>query len=242
MDDLIFRLYSLADWEGKGRTLVEFLNSEEPFCFERWDYSEPITKPFLVCDEEFLDAWETEKWILLESESSKLWLSIRWNPKFNIVNQISGRILVSRNEPQSVFELIGFMNGLIAWGEVDYGYACLASEFEQKNILEQPAMINGKLIKSAGMNPTKYLPGIYWLNFFGKKITRHWEKKDLDGILCHKKHVGVGGITVFAYPSPYDYSTAENQRINNSIISYLGSEYFFDKANPQKPLTSILLG
>ena len=92
----------------------------------------------------------------------------------------------------------------------------------------------GGKIQAVGIDASKGLPGLYWINFFGPPY------RDLIGydrfvtapaaVVC----VVDDGVLLRLHNDPTAWNTPEYLAIEHRIIAHLGSKYFFSKTDTAK--------
>jgi hypothetical protein len=103
-----------------------------------------------------------------------------------------------------------------------FGFACTTDEYYAKNI-----STDGGGLRAIGVDIAKYLPGLYWLNFFGRPY------KDLitDARLASAPECEVSarrsGYLLKLSDSPHDWKLPEYRRKEELIRRHLGEGYFF---------------
>lgn len=119
--------------------------------------------------------------------------------------------------------VMAFWRSLLARVDGRYGYACLDQEFLQQNAdLRAGARV-------LGVDRSRCLPGVYWLNYFGKTCVRTWSRSRL--LRLGGTELGEG-VVLQAYPDPFDWDTDAALRATRAIRQALGVKYFFEKAAP----------
>jgi hypothetical protein len=132
-----------------------------------------------------------------------------------------------------------FATSIYRWGDMVHGYACHRQDFERKNKLPKPTMIEGKLIATGGMDIRRCLPGIYWANFFGRKYVQWFGENSLASAPCFERStLPNGGTLLLSTLTPLDYTKPDVQRRERAIRRHLGEEAFFDKDNPKRSCCS----
>jgi hypothetical protein len=113
--------------------------------------------------------------------------------------------------------------------EPSYAHAGAADEFFAKNILSDR---NGT--RAAGVDISKSLPGLFWLNYFGPTC--------VDGIgrsrftecpALESKPIG-GGVLLALGRKPRDWRTGEYRLGESAAMESLGQEFFFLRSESQR--------
>lgn len=110
-----------------------------------------------------------------------------------------------------------------AWGSVyDDG------EYWAKVMTETPS------VEAVGRDFSKFLPGLFWVNFFGKPYTELIGRNRIaDTPAASVQDLDVG-IVVQAYEDPLKWSELPARDSVTKALHHLGEEYFFHKENPDQ--------
>jgi hypothetical protein len=105
-----------------------------------------------------------------------------------------------------------------------WGAAYLRPEFADSNLDTSHGAT------AIGRDMRTHLPGIYWLNVFGRPyLDLIGEQQLLAAPAAAARHVG-DHVLVQAYPDARAW--ADNHAVRRSVMAALGAEYFFDRHNP----------
>jgi len=110
-----------------------------------------------------------------------------------------------------------------------HAHSGMLEESDSKNISHE-----GGGTMAVGIDISRHLPGIYWMNFFGEPY-RDFIGRDrlLTGPAHEVKEVDKGVLlSIDANPTLWD--TAEYRRKEQQILNHIGPEYFFSKAEPER--------
>lgn len=119
---------------------------------------------------------------------------------------------------------INFMKVL----EVDFGFFTPEDDYEKKNHLVTRDAISTSS-RFIGDDPEKCLPGMYWVNYFGKLYVDWFtEQKFLTLPAGTKTKLTNGAYVVQCGEKPPLPGETENQVIEQQAIEHLGSGAFFD--------------
>ncbi len=232
-----FVMFSAESWQSRLESLFHLLDNSPTFHPEKWGISEPVRKEFqaeYINDMEKL--WNERLGIMFQRRTfPKLWINIEWWKKAGNLNRLSLGIEDSYFKKSVEFEYLDFCIRLFNWGQAMYGYCCHDNDFENKNVLDEPTLVNGRLIKVGGAYLEDGLPGIYWMNFFGK-IYVNWlgKEKLLSAISYDTRVINSEAIILLSSPSPLDYAKPEVQELTVKMLHHLGQDVFFEKQNPTK--------
>jgi hypothetical protein len=104
-----------------------------------------------------------------------------------------------------------------------YGFAYCNGEYYSKNMDTTQGFV------AVGQDPSRYLPGLYWINFFGKPYVRLIGKKRLmatPGAVIKKLPTGV--LVQFG-TDPLTWRTNKYGSTIEEAIDHIGRRYFFDR-------------
>lgn len=102
-------------------------------------------------------------------------------------------------------------------------------EYASKNISRE-----GGGLEAVGLDVSKYLPGIYWLNFFGKPYCDLIGQQRL--LTCPAEGVQEldNGVHISLSAQPTEWDTEWYRARETQIVEHLGPQYFFDRRNPTR--------
>lgn len=108
-----------------------------------------------------------------------------------------------------------------------FGRANLKSEFDAKNIQETPAFM------AIGSDVSRYLPGLYWGNYYGEKYVDLIGKDVLLSSSAHHCLETDQGVLVYLGESPLDWDSPEYKAREEKVFEEYGNRYIFarDKDN-----------
>lgn len=109
----------------------------------------------------------------------------------------------------------------------EYARAYTWKEFETKNISRR-----GGGYRALGGNVANALPGLYWLNFFGRSYV---ELIGLDRLMTapapEVREIG-GGVLMLLDDDPRAWDTRRYRRTERCVLKHLGPRFFFSKWRP----------
>ena len=241
MDSIKLVLKSSKDWSSitKADELAHILASGGDFILpEKFDQHEPERFTF---DPENLtklhEFWTSRSpGVLFKRNKPYLnWLNltISHGRRFNeILSGFDDRYF---KEEDKIAKLISYVKQLYKWGNIDHGYICHQKDWEIKNKFERPTEIKGRPVMTGGVWLGEFLPGIYWVNFFGLAYVNFFGKDKFVSLpTYYKEELSDGGFMILTAQSPFDYNKSETEKLEKDIIAHLGSDAFFDKSNPTK--------
>ena len=110
-----------------------------------------------------------------------------------------------------------------------YGYACMQGEYESKNISRE-----GGGMMAIGRDISKYLPGIYWLNFFGPEYSRLIGKSTLLNAPAPVCQEIADGVLLCLDHDPESWATEAYRARETAVLEHIGPQYFFLRDAPNR--------
>jgi len=109
-----------------------------------------------------------------------------------------------------------------------YGFAYCNGEYYSKN------MDTTKGYAAIGQDPSRHLPGLYWINFFGEPYVGLIGKKCLmttpGSVIKETKN----GVLVQFGNEPLSWRTHEYKSAVEDALEHIGRRYFFDRQNTKQ--------
>jgi hypothetical protein len=97
-----------------------------------------------------------------------------------------------------------------------------SDEYESKNISREEG-------GAIGIDVSRYLPGIYWLNFFGKPYCDLIGRENLLSSPADEcKEIG-GGALIRLAKDPSEWDSYAYRLTESRVLNHLGTRYFFDR-------------
>jgi hypothetical protein len=112
---------------------------------------------------------------------------------------------------------------------VDVGNARSNEEFRAKNMLSDA---NG--VRAVGIDISRALPGLYWLNFFGQPYCELIGRDRLAHAPAEIVVEGKNGVLIGLSDNPDSWNTASYKSAEESVMNHLGRGYFFIKDEPDR--------
>ena len=109
-----------------------------------------------------------------------------------------------------------------------FGLACATEEYTAKNISTE-----GGGLRAIGIDIAKYLPGLYWLNFFGAPYGNLIGEKRLASTAAYHVASCGSGYLLQLGPDPEDWNSRAYRDCEESVRRYLGEVYFFNRDREQ---------
>lgn len=235
--DIKMVMHSTVPWENKLETLMDVFDSHSLWCPDRWDITERTRHAFNVKNfSDMLSIWKERKGIFFKRKYPKYWISLEWWSNAKLPGRFSmGLDEKFFHETSQTNSFLDFAKDIFIWGNMLYGFICHQNDYEKKNILRKPTMINEKLVTVGGVNPLESLSGIYWGNFFGKDYVQWFGTKKIESTPCYGlEKIGTNGLLVISSESPLDYENPTTIQKEKSILDYLDKDTFFNIENPTK--------
>jgi hypothetical protein len=145
------------------------------------------------------------------------------------LNHISVELIrpVVSGEPSTTLAR-SLIKGLISSVPVLYGRASIGREFRYKNT------VDGKGRQAIGVDLAKSLPGIYWLNYFGRPYVEMFGKDRLLSAPAHKVGPVAEGVLIELAQDPSDWELPSYRAAESALIAHLGESYFFSRFSPER--------
>lgn len=111
-----------------------------------------------------------------------------------------------------------------------HGHAEMIEEFDHKNISHE-----GGGTMAVGVDVSRHLPGLYWLNFFGQAYRDLIGREKLLSAPAYEVREVDDGVMLALHSDPRAWTTDEFGSRERAILEHLGPEYFFNKDDLSKP-------
>lgn len=105
-----------------------------------------------------------------------------------------------------------------------YGFACASEEYRAKNIFAE-----GGAVRAIGINIARYLPGLYWLNFFGKPYVEMIGMERILQAPAYRVARISSGCMLETAPRPDEWNRSEYHTVVARVLRHLGEQYFFSR-------------
>jgi hypothetical protein len=110
-----------------------------------------------------------------------------------------------------------------------WGHAQITAEYDAKNISRE-----GGGMRAVGVDISRALPGIYWLNFYGRTCRdRIGRERLLTAPAAQVREVD-DGVLLMLHPDPAAWDTPEYKATEGRVLEHLGPHYFFSKEAPDR--------
>lgn len=122
--------------------------------------------------------------------------------------------------------------------DAEYGYAADIEDFQNQHfrIFREGSSVVEQYI---GDDPEDGLPGLYWLNYFGRPYFNFFGREKLDQTAHFASTSFVKNSAAFLQfgSTPEESRSANTKRNQQQTIELLGSSAFFDLRHPDRPLS-----
>lgn len=115
---------------------------------------------------------------------------------------------------------------------MDYGFASSTEEYRHKNMLK-----DARGVRAIGRDVAGGLPGVYWLNVFGKPCVQWFGLDRLRSLPAGDVEVIGDSVVVRAFEDPRSWNTVEARRAVASIRDWLGDDVFYVRGRQTRGLT-----
>ena len=97
-------------------------------------------------------------------------------------------------------------------------------EYWAKNIYDDDGVV-----AAIGRDVSRYLPGLYWMNFFGRVYCDLIGNDRLASAPCKLAKPINDGFMLALFDDPNQWETSVCKQTNSAVLSHLGPEYFFSR-------------
>ena len=146
-----------------------------------------------------------------------------------LANSVS--LLVNRSVVEGVDASVwmrGFACTLAAELPIEYGFGRTFGEFASTN--KTPPNLKGV---PSGLDFRKHLPGLYWLNCFGKPQVARLGLEQLLSAPAHSVEVCSESVLLSMGDAPWGWEREEYAGKRNACIRHIGRQFFFDRSITQ---------
>jgi hypothetical protein len=95
-------------------------------------------------------------------------------------------------------------------------------------------MSDGPRIEAVGRDFARYLPGLFWLNFFGERYVLLMGKERLTSVQAQRVSSVDGGVLLEVSRDPLAWTTVEYAQDAQRVLAQVGEHYFFSKGSPRE--------
>jgi hypothetical protein len=110
-----------------------------------------------------------------------------------------------------------------------HGHAEFHEEYDAKNMVHDDGGT-----RAVGVNVRRHLPGLYWLNFFGRPYCELVGEERILGAPAEEARRVDAGVLVALDESPANWNSDSYKSVEDRVRSHLGEEFFFSKEQPDR--------
>lgn len=110
-----------------------------------------------------------------------------------------------------------------------YGDVHASDEWDAKNMSHE-----GGGLEAMGVDVSRHLPGLYWLNFFGKPYCDLMGRERLLSAPGAEVREVADGILLRLADDPREWASPEYRAIERRVLDHIGSQYFFSRDEPNR--------
>jgi hypothetical protein len=153
-----------------------------------------------------------------------------WIPGNRISIQIRSALVESRGAPTWINQSFAHWCAIL---DPFFGFACATREYDAKNMSTE-----GGGLRAVGNDISQYLPGLYWLNFFGSPYRPLMSDERLASAPAFRTNATGSGYVVTLSENPGDWDSSEYKTREESVRRHLGEEHFFVRASQERKTVS----
>ena len=233
----------IVDYDG-GRLCPDRCNAYEPIRlkFDRNDISAPIewvsqvgsavllkkNRPF-----PYVAQIENQRHMLLWEGTGKKQKLMPRRPDQVFLTKIDFWIDTKVLKVTSPEYLRQFFIDLFLVAEGDYGFMTLEADNKNKNYLITRERL-GQRMRYVGRDLEKCLPGVYWINIFGREYVDWFGRERLASVPCFRREELKDGSVLVQSAEDMHYFETEEAINAEKIIDHLGRDAFFDIKQPER--------
>lgn len=140
-------------------------------------------------------------------------------------NSITFQLCRKRVEGKSAIEVARALaeqgcESLSPW----YAHGEMLEEWNAKNMSTE----DGGLM-AIGVDISRYLPGLYWMNFFGEPYCSMIGTQELLSAPSYQSIEIDNGVMLYLSGDPRDWQDAEYKERETLVLEHLGTQYFFNR-------------
>lgn len=112
---------------------------------------------------------------------------------------------------------------------ISYGNVHSAEEFAAKNMIDDETGV-----RAVGRLLGKSLPGLYWLNYFGRPYVDLMGRERLLSAPAYEAKPAGDGVLVMLDASPESWQTIAYRHREQATLAHLGKQFFFSHSDPDR--------
>jgi hypothetical protein len=149
-------------------------------------------------------------------------------PELNNLTIEVYRLVMVEGEPTSAWARRAF-EAIAARLPLRYAMAYLGEEHDAKNMIDDETGV-----RAIGMKITAAVPGLYWLNFFGRPYLDLMGHERLLSAPAYEVKPVDDGVLVALDAAADAWNTAAYRQREQAVIEHLGKQYFFSRHEPSR--------
>lgn len=114
-----------------------------------------------------------------------------------------------------------------------YGDIHSSDEYDAKNMSHE-----GGGLEAVGVDASKHLPGLYWLNFFGKPYCDLIGRDRLLSAPAAETREVNEGVLLRLFDDPRKWASPEYKAVERRVLDHIGPQYFFSKDQLNRKTTA----
>lgn len=126
-----------------------------------------------------------------------------------------------------------FFVDLFLVSEGDFGFMTLEKDQKNKNYLITQERL-GQCMRYVGRDLEKCLPGVYWINIFGRHYVDWFGRERFASVPCFRREELKDGSVLVQSAEDMHYFETEEAVSAEKIIDHLGRDAFFDMTQPER--------
>ena len=107
-----------------------------------------------------------------------------------------------------------------------YAHCEIQEEFDSKNLIK-----DAQGVRAVGVDLEDSLPGLYWLNYFGRPYVQMIGKQKLLAAAAYEVHDLKDGVLIKLSSTPFEWQGEAYQSSEQLITKHIGTEFFFSKTD-----------
>jgi hypothetical protein len=207
------------------KEIWDFFDNSWLFKPKKYDFKEPVKKKF--SKEKYIEAYGLlDKYLIIEGDNDFL-LMVNYSPYGTITWKCTIDLTVMGDKEMQ--EILNFVYILHKSSKVIFGRGATEAEYNAKHLKRLVFEDGGRAYGWKGTsvwNFYDYLPGIYWLNIFGKELSESLNRENLLNLQNVEYIKKENNLIIFHLKDLFLSENTEERELD--IRNQLGKKYFFD--------------
>jgi hypothetical protein len=110
-----------------------------------------------------------------------------------------------------------------------WGHTEITAEYDAKNISRE-----GGGMMAIGVDFSRCLPGVYWLNFYGRTYRDFIGRERLLSAPAYDVREVGDGVLLRLHADPTKWDSPEYQATERQVLAHVGPQFFFSRQNPDR--------